>query len=60
MSAHRQTSRNLGLRSFGSFGNRPTIQTTAIVSGRKPKTGRIHNDPFLRDKEEKQGFLWKK
>ena len=53
MNAQRQFTRSLELRSFGSFGNRPTIKTTAVGSGRKPKTGRIHNRPFRRDKEEK-------
>ena len=49
----RQFSRNLGLRSFGSYGNRPTLKPAFGGIYRKPKTGRIHNYPFRREMEEK-------
>jgi len=46
-------SRDLGLRSFGSFGNRPIHKTATSGINRKSKTGKIHSYPFRRDMEEK-------
>ncbi|MEK6778232.1 MAG: hypothetical protein AABY80_01070 [Candidatus Deferrimicrobiota bacterium] len=53
MNNPRQSSRDLGRRSFGSFGNRPFPRAAAGKIFRKPKTGRICNYPFRRDVEEK-------
>lgn len=49
----RPSSRSLGLRSFGSFGNRPILKAAAGGIRRKPKAGKIHNYPFRREMEEK-------
>jgi len=48
-----RSSRNLGLRSFGSFGYRPILKSPASAISRKSKTGRIHNYTFRREIEEK-------
>jgi len=47
----RQFSRDLGLRSFGSFGARPILKATQGGIFRKPKAGRIYNYSFRRDTE---------
>jgi hypothetical protein len=51
----RQGSRDLGFRSFGSFGvgNRPLLKPAGSGTCRRPKNGRIHNYPIRRDAEEK-------
>ncbi len=49
----RQSSRDLGLRSFGSFGNRPILKSGASGIFRKPKAGKIHNYPYRREMDGK-------
>jgi hypothetical protein len=47
----RQSSRCLGIRSFGSFGARPILKATQGGIFRKPKAERIYNYSLRRDTE---------
>jgi hypothetical protein len=51
--APRRTSRDLGIRSFGSFGKGPQGRTTANASRSRQGAGRIYNYPLKREVPEK-------
>ncbi len=53
MTSPRGTSRDLGIRSFGSFGKGSHAGTQANGMRSKQKTGRIYNYPLKREASEK-------